>query len=290
MDPRISVQLRGAALLTLALALGACGKQPAQQGASGPVITNAAPPPSANQPGVTPMAQRVAVIGILNKRNGLLQNVALHPGQSVRWKDVVVRLRACETTAPWEEEKLTGAFVQVDVQKPDRHLESGLLRLALQGVAVAQRRRAPGLRRLAQELRYDIPSWTARTDGAARIEQCVERSEVGRHGATAARPPRHHGVAAAERRRKQRHIGRARYRHRAERSEVLGHELAVEKREIADLEARDEPCQRDLGRIGLPAEHAFAEERAAEADAVEASGEQVAALVQTSIECAWPEA
>jgi len=66
------------------------------------------------------MAQRVAVIGILNKRNGLLQNVALHPGQSVRWKDVVVRLRACETTAPWEEEKLTGAFVQVDVQKPDR--------------------------------------------------------------------------------------------------------------------------------------------------------------------------
>ncbi len=66
------------------------------------------------------MAQRVAVIGILNKRNGLLQNVALHPGQSVRWKDVVVRLRACETTAPWEEEKLTGAFVQVDVQQPDR--------------------------------------------------------------------------------------------------------------------------------------------------------------------------
>ena len=66
------------------------------------------------------MAQRVAVIGILNKRNGLVQNVVLHPGQSVRWKDVVVRLRACETTAPWEEEKLTGAFVQVDVQKPDR--------------------------------------------------------------------------------------------------------------------------------------------------------------------------
>jgi len=113
------VQLRGAVLLTLAAALAGCGKQPAQQGSSGPVITNAAPPPSVNQPGVTPMAQRVAVIGILNKRNGLLQNVALHPGQSVRWKDVVVRLRACETTAPWEEEKLTGAFVQVDVQKPD---------------------------------------------------------------------------------------------------------------------------------------------------------------------------
>ena len=70
---------------------------------------------------MTPMAQRVAVLGILNKRNGIVQNVALHPGQSVRWKDVIVRLRACETTAPWEEEKLTGAFVQVDVQQPDKN-------------------------------------------------------------------------------------------------------------------------------------------------------------------------
>ena len=64
--------------------------------------------------------QRVAVLGILNKRNGIVQNVALHPGQSIRWKDVIVRLRACETTAPWEEEKLTGAFVQIDVQQPDK--------------------------------------------------------------------------------------------------------------------------------------------------------------------------
>lgn len=66
------------------------------------------------------MAQRVAVIGILNKRNGIVQNVTLRPGQSARWKDVIVRLRACETTAPWEPEQLTGAFVQVDVQKPDK--------------------------------------------------------------------------------------------------------------------------------------------------------------------------
>ena len=66
------------------------------------------------------MAQRVAVLGILNKRNGIVQDIALHPGQSARWKDVIVRLRACETTAPWEEEKLTGAFVQVDVQQPDK--------------------------------------------------------------------------------------------------------------------------------------------------------------------------
>ena len=66
------------------------------------------------------MAQRVAVLGILNKRNGIVKTVALRPGQSARWKDMVVRLRACEMTAPWEEEKLTGAFVQLFVQQTDR--------------------------------------------------------------------------------------------------------------------------------------------------------------------------
>jgi len=103
------------------LALAACGRPDEGNGsATAPVVSNAAAPLGEGAAGVTPMAQRVAVIAILNKRNGLVQNVVLHPGQSVRWKDVVVRLRACETTAPWEEEKLTGAFVQVDVQKPDK--------------------------------------------------------------------------------------------------------------------------------------------------------------------------
>ena len=114
------MQRRAAALALIVLALAGCRGGEDDQNASAPVITNAAAPPSANQPGVTPMAQRVAVIGILNKRNGITQSVALRPGQSVRWKDVIVRLRACETTAPWEEEKLTGAFVQIDVQQPNR--------------------------------------------------------------------------------------------------------------------------------------------------------------------------
>lgn len=67
-------------------------------------------------PGTTPMAERVAVLGLLNKRNGIAQDLTLRPGQSVRVGDVIVRLRACETTAPWEVQKLTGAFVQVDVR------------------------------------------------------------------------------------------------------------------------------------------------------------------------------
>ena len=102
-----------------ALALAACGKGSEQANETLPAARQA--PSTANgEGGVTPMAQRVAVLGILNKRNGIVQNVALHPGQSMRWKDVIVRLRACESTAPWEEEKLTGAFVQVDVQQPDK--------------------------------------------------------------------------------------------------------------------------------------------------------------------------
>ena len=78
----------------------------------------------------TPMADRVAVLGLLNKRNGEERDLTLKPGQAVRVGDVVVRLRACETTAPWEAEPLTGAFVQVDTQGRDtrwRRVFSGWL-------------------------------------------------------------------------------------------------------------------------------------------------------------------
>jgi hypothetical protein len=76
----------------------------------------ATPPPVTSE---TPMGERVAVIGMLNKRNGLSRDATLHPGQGVRWGDLVIRLRACETTADWESEQLTGAFVQADKRAPD---------------------------------------------------------------------------------------------------------------------------------------------------------------------------
>lgn len=81
-------------------------------------------------PGTTPMAERVAVLGFLNKRNGLSRDFTLRPGQAVRFGDVIVRLRACETTAPWEVQQLTGAFVQLDVRGSDgqyRRVFSGWL-------------------------------------------------------------------------------------------------------------------------------------------------------------------
>lgn len=68
----------------------------------------------------TPMNERVAVIGLLNKRNGISRDLTMKPGQAFRINDVIVRLRACETTAPWETQKLTGAFLQVDAQGVDK--------------------------------------------------------------------------------------------------------------------------------------------------------------------------
>lgn len=88
------------------------------------------PKPVAAVTNVTPMQDRVAVLGILNKRNGLWRDLTMKPGQAVRLGDVVVRLSACEQTAPWEQEKWTGAFVQVishDADKKWRRYFSGWL-------------------------------------------------------------------------------------------------------------------------------------------------------------------
>ena len=70
-------------------------------------------------PGATPMAERVAVIGFLNKRNGETRELTMKPGEARRIGDTVVRLRACERTAPWEQEQYTGVFVQLDVRGAD---------------------------------------------------------------------------------------------------------------------------------------------------------------------------
>jgi hypothetical protein len=111
-------------LLALAamLALSACGKGgsgPRAGGGNGEPRTVDVPQTvSAEAPGTTPMAQRVAVLGFLNKRNGVSQELKLKPGQAARIGDTIVRLRACETTAPWETQRLTGAFVQLDVKEP----------------------------------------------------------------------------------------------------------------------------------------------------------------------------
>lgn len=73
----------------------------------------------------TPMAERTAVMGVLNKRNNLSQTFEMKPGEARRWGDVIVRLAACERTAPWEFPRQTGAFAQVFVRKSGEDGEWG---------------------------------------------------------------------------------------------------------------------------------------------------------------------
>ena len=108
-----------AAVLSLATVAGCDWARQSNEIEGNEAVTIDVPRAAGDLPGVTPMAQRVAVLGLLNKRNGIVRDLTLKPGQAIRVKDVTVRLRACETTAPWEAEKLTGAFVQMDVKRPD---------------------------------------------------------------------------------------------------------------------------------------------------------------------------
>lgn len=113
-----------AALLLAALALAGCDSQklPAgsaeRSGAKTAKIQRGGTVPKevGGFEGATPMADRVAVIALLNKRNGLVREVEMKPGDSIRIGRAIVRLRACETTAPWEPMPETGAFVQLTVQ------------------------------------------------------------------------------------------------------------------------------------------------------------------------------
>jgi hypothetical protein len=87
-----------------------------------------APPPLSKSD--TPMAERVAVIGVLNKRDGVSRDLTMRPGEVKRIGSLIVRLRACDQTADWEPEQLTGAFLQADLHGSDgqwRRIFSGWL-------------------------------------------------------------------------------------------------------------------------------------------------------------------
>lgn len=113
-------------LAVLPLALAACGESkpelpaevrqtPAAKAAPKVVANDATPEEERGK--VTPMAERVATIGLLNKRNNLTRDLTLKPGESRRVDNVIVKLAACERTAPWENPPETGAFVQVFVEQ-----------------------------------------------------------------------------------------------------------------------------------------------------------------------------
>jgi hypothetical protein len=117
--------MRALAPLAALVALAACNNEPP---APKPVETevpkqfaqNASPVAQSGSSIGTPMKDRVATLGLLNKRNNISQDLKMKPGESRRVGNVVVKLEACEKTAPWEYDPEEGAFVQVYVQeRPD---------------------------------------------------------------------------------------------------------------------------------------------------------------------------
>jgi hypothetical protein len=136
------VKLRHGILgLSLLLGVTACNKSetnevvptskntPAQAKKSGDAVAAAAEAALG-----TPMAERIAVLGILNKRNGDTRNLELKPGQYIRMGKVEVRLRACEKTAPWETYPDEGAFVQLVVfERPAGNTEKPSWRQVFSG-------------------------------------------------------------------------------------------------------------------------------------------------------------
>lgn len=106
--------------LLAATSLAGCDRSPTKGNGSATVPTIAkserVPAEVGGIEGATPMAERVAVVGLLNKRNGLVQDLEMKPGETARVGRAIVRLRACEQTAPWEDPPETGAFVQLTVQ------------------------------------------------------------------------------------------------------------------------------------------------------------------------------
>lgn len=65
----------------------------------------------------TPVKDRVATLGLLNKRTNATQDVVLKAGEAKRIGNVTVKLATCERSLPWERPPETGAFVQVFVEE-----------------------------------------------------------------------------------------------------------------------------------------------------------------------------
>jgi hypothetical protein len=65
----------------------------------------------------TPVKDRVATLGFLNKRNNITQIITLKTGESRRIGNAIIKLATCERTAPWEDPPETGAFVQLFVEE-----------------------------------------------------------------------------------------------------------------------------------------------------------------------------
>jgi hypothetical protein len=118
----VTLRLAAALAALPLIAAGPPAGNPAPAAAPATAPTSAASKPAAPKPAApasvaepTPMAQRVVGFAALDKRTGRVQAFTGKPGSIARWGALTIRVRACETTPPWERPSLTGAFLQVDV-------------------------------------------------------------------------------------------------------------------------------------------------------------------------------
>ena len=133
--------VRGASFLTLAAlaALSAC--QGGTNDAAEAVATEVPISVASNAAGAavveseygTPVKDRVATLGLLNKRNNLTQDVVVKVGEAKRAGNVIVKLATCERSLPWETSPETGAFVQVYVEERTKSSEPLAWRKAFSG-------------------------------------------------------------------------------------------------------------------------------------------------------------
>jgi hypothetical protein len=114
--------LPAAALLAGPLLLAGCNRDPAET--APPSEATAAAAPIAMASGAsgaadygTPVKDRVATLGFLNKRNNITQDIVLRSGEAKQIGNAIIRLGTCERTAPWEDPAETGAFVQLFVEE-----------------------------------------------------------------------------------------------------------------------------------------------------------------------------
>lgn len=102
-----------------------------------PVVAQPAPAPEPAAPAPkavsaklpTPNAERVLVIGVLDKVSSETRDLTLKPGETVSFGKIRIAARTCEASPPWQRPH-TGAFLQIDGPGRDnkvRRLFSGWL-------------------------------------------------------------------------------------------------------------------------------------------------------------------
>jgi hypothetical protein len=133
----------------------------------------------------TPMAERVAVLGLLNKRNGQTRDIELKPGEAIRFGKVVIRVRACEKTLPWENNPDEGAFVQLIVnERPPGTTDAERWRMVFSGWLFKEN---PAVNVVEHPI-YDVWVKTCKMSFPGE-EEAVEEKSSGEGNAPAAKKP-----------------------------------------------------------------------------------------------------